>query len=127
MGGFYKLSQMVIGEDIAPIVAEWHVLAERPGPEETLFGLVGHIKSLEGETPETSTPKATKRAEKKRQPVYLEDDLRLIRVDDPEESYQSLRKRGSVIQLSAYFCEGKMEFTDTGSYLFSSGLCCKID
>jgi|TARA_R100001244_G_scaffold33288_4_gene31157 hypothetical protein len=68
----------------------------------SLFGLVAHIKSLEEKTPATFTPKANKRAEKKRQPVYLEDDLRLIRGDDPEKSYQSLRKRGVVIELSAY-------------------------
>lgn len=99
----YQLSslliQMGIGEDIAPIVAE-QALAERP--DESLFGLVAHIKSLEDRALTTSTPKATKQAEKKRQPVYLEDDLRLIRDDDPEESYRSLRKRGVVIELSAY-------------------------
>lgn len=93
------LIQMGIGEDIAPIVAE-QALAERP--EESLFGLVAHIKSLEEKAPATSAPKADKQAEKRRQPVHLEDDLRLITSDDPEESYQSLRKRGVVIELSAY-------------------------
>jgi len=34
--------------------------------------------------------------------MYVEDDLRLIRDDDPEDTYQSLRKRGVIIELSAY-------------------------
>jgi len=93
------LLQMGIGEDIAPTVAE-QALAERPNDD--LFALVAHIKDLGERAPATPPPKVRSRTKDKPAPVYLEDDLRLIRDDDPEESYQSLKARGVVIEISSY-------------------------
>lgn len=93
------LVQMGIGEDIAPTVAE-QALAERPNDD--LFELVAHIKHLEEKGPAAPPPKVRSRTKEKPTPVYLEDDLRLIRDDDPEESYQSLKARGVVIEISSY-------------------------
>ena len=93
------LVQMGIGEDIAPTVAE-QALAERPNDD--LFELVAHIKHLEEKKPAAPPPKARSRRKEKPAPVYLEDDLRLIRDDDPEESYQTLKARGVVIEISSY-------------------------
>ena len=90
---------MGIGEDIAPTVAE-QALAERPNDD--LFALVAHIKDLGERAPATPPPKVRSRTKDKPAPVYLEDDLRLIRDDDPEESYQSLKARGVVIEISSY-------------------------
>jgi hypothetical protein len=93
------LVQMGIGEDIAPIVAE-QALEERPN--EDLFSLVAHIKNLEDKTTAQPATKANPQKKEKLRPMYVEDDLRLIRDDDPEETYQSLRKRGVIIEISAY-------------------------
>ena len=93
------LVQMGIGEDIAPTVAE-QALSERPNDD--LFELVAHIKHLEERKPAAPSPKVRSRTKEKPTPVYLEDDLRLIRDDDPEESYQSLKARGVVIEISSY-------------------------
>jgi len=93
------LVQMGIGEDIAPIVAE-QALEERPN--EDLFSLVAHIKNLEDKTTAQPATKANPQKKEKLRPMYVEDDLRLIQDDDPEDTYQSLRKRGVIIELSAY-------------------------
>jgi len=93
------LVQMGIGEDIAPTVAE-QALAERP--DEDLFALVAHIKDLGDRAPAAPPPKVRSRTKEKPAPVYLEDDLRLISDDDPEESYQSLKARGVVIDIAPY-------------------------
>lgn len=85
---------MGIGEDIAPAVAE-QALAERPNDD--LFALVAHINDLGERAPAAPPPKNHSRTKEKPAPVYLEDDLRVIRDDDPEKSYQSLKTRGVVI------------------------------
>lgn len=93
------LVQMGIGEDIAPIVAE-QALEERPN--EDLFSLVAHIKNLEDKTTAQPVTKANTQKKEKLRPMYVEDDLRLIRDNDSEETYTSLRKRGVIIEISAY-------------------------
>jgi hypothetical protein len=93
------LGQMGIGEDIAAIVAE-QALEERP--DEDLFSLVAHIKKLEEKTPAQPETKAGPQKKEKLRPVYLKDDLRLTRDEDSEATYRSLKKRGVIIELSAY-------------------------
>ena len=93
------LVQMGIGEDIAPAVAE-QALAERP--DDDLFALVAHINDLGERAPAASPPKNHSRTKEEPAPVYLEDDLRVIRDDDPKKSYQSLKTRGVVIEISSY-------------------------
>ncbi|WP_254774518.1 ATP-binding protein [Marinobacter sp. AC-23] len=94
------LVQMGIGEDIAPVVAE-QALEEKPADD--LFSLVAHIKNL-NEKNETTAKQAQPKRDKRTllDPVYVDDDLRLIRQEDPEKSYQSLKSRGTVIDLLAY-------------------------
>lgn len=93
------LIQMGIGEDIAPSVAD-QALAENPN--DSLFELVGHIKNLEERSVDMPVQKTSPRKSKKPSPVYVEDDLRLVQGEDPEMTYQALRKKGVIIELSAY-------------------------
>jgi hypothetical protein len=93
------LIQMGIGEDIAPSVAD-QALAENPN--DSLFELVGHIKNLEERSVDMPVQKTSTRKSKKPSPVYVEDDLRLVQGEDPEMTYQALRKKGVIIELSAY-------------------------
>ena len=93
------LVQMGIGKDIAPTVAS-QALTERPNDD--LFELVAHIKHLGEIEPAAPPPKVSSRKKEMLAPVHLEDDLRLMRDDDPEESYQILKARGVVIEISSY-------------------------
>ena len=93
------LIQMGIGEDIAPSVAD-QALAENPN--DSLFELVGHIKNLEERSVDMPVQKTSPRKSKKPSPVYVEDDLRLVQGEDPEMTYQALRKKGVIIELSTY-------------------------
>ncbi|WP_438580491.1 ATP-binding protein [Aeromonas sobria] len=91
------LVQMGLGEDIAPLVAE-QTIAEKP--EEDLFGLVAHIRNLQ----ERKAPlgKPVKPKAEPLCPVYLDNDLRQLRDDDPLLSYQNLKQVGIIIELAAY-------------------------
>ncbi|MGE6235352.1 ATP-binding protein [Aeromonas media] len=91
------LIQMELGEDIAPLVAE-QAIAEKP--EEDLFGLVAHIRNLQ----ERKAPpgKPVKPKAEPLCPVYLDNDLRQLRDDDPLLSYQNLKQVGIIIELAAY-------------------------
>lgn len=93
------LIQMGIGEDIAPTVAD-QALEERP--EANLLELVAHIKDLEDRTSDLPIPKKSSSKAQKLQPVYVENDLRLASGEDSESVYQTLRKKGVIIELSAY-------------------------
>jgi len=93
------LVKMGIGEDIAPSIAE-RALSERP--EDSLFELVGHIKNLEERSVDMPVQKTSARKSEKPSPVYVEGDLRLEQRDDPEMTYQALREKGVIIELSAY-------------------------
>jgi hypothetical protein len=91
------LVQMGIGPDIAPIVAE-QAIEEKPN--EDLLGLVAHIRSLQEKTPSKAVQK--KVVVKPSKPVYMENDLRLVRQNSGSETYGKLQKMGVIIQLDSY-------------------------
>lgn len=77
------LVEMGIGADIAPIVAE-QALEEKP--DEDLFGLVAHIRFLRDKKPK---PEKTIKSKKKLcGPIYVENDLRLLKKDTAEATYK---------------------------------------
>ena len=91
------LEQMGIGPDIAPIVAE-QAITEKP--EEDLFGLVAHIRSLREKQP--PKPQKPKSKVTKLTPKYVKGDLRLMRQDDGRTTYEQLKKSGVLIDLGRY-------------------------
>ncbi|RCU51048.1 ATP-binding protein [Corallincola holothuriorum] len=91
------LIRMGLGKDVAPLAAQ-QALIEKP--EEDLFGLVAHIKSLEDEPEQpskTSTPTA-----KKLTPTYVDNDLRLLRSDEPMSTYRTLKNEGNILDITPY-------------------------
>jgi len=91
------LVQMGIGPDIAPVVAEQAIEEQ---PDEDLFGLVVHVRSLrEKQPPKPQQPKAKATRLK---PAYLENDLRLLREKDGDATYQEFQKMGTVIELELF-------------------------
>ncbi|ABA90165.1 Tn7 transposase DNA-binding protein TnsC [Syntrophotalea carbinolica DSM 2380] len=94
------LEQMGLGQDIAPVVAE-QAIEEKP--DEDLFGLVSHVRNLQEKTePRTEPAKPVRQKAAPLKPVYLDNDLRLMRDDDPQVSYQNFKRSGVIIDLTAY-------------------------
>ncbi|MDV7105397.1 ATP-binding protein [Vibrio sp. TH_r3] len=91
------LKQFNIGSDLAPILAKQ---AMEQFPNEDLFGLVAKVKELKDPTPQIKKKKQKK--ELGYTPVYISNDLRIMRDDDPEFTYQNLVKGGVVIDLMQY-------------------------
>jgi len=91
------LVKMGIGQDIAPVVAE-QAIEEKP--DEDLFGLVAQVRSLQ----EKTTPKQAlnKAAAKPTKPVYLKNDLRLVRQNSGDETYSNFQEMGVVIRLDRF-------------------------
>jgi len=91
------LMQMGIGSDIAPVVAE-QAIEEKP--DEDLLGLVAHIRALQ----EKPTPKqvSKKAVAKPAKPVYLKNDLRLVRQSSGTETYSKFQEMGVVIRLDSF-------------------------
>ena len=88
---------MGIGSDIAPVVAE-QAIEEKP--DEDLLGLVAHIRALQ----EKPTPKqvSKKAVAKPAKPVYLKNDLRLVRQSSGTETYSKFQEMGVVIRLDSF-------------------------
>lgn len=91
------LIKMGIGADIAPLTAK-QALEEKP--EEDLFGLVAHIKSL-SDIP-SQPPQPEKSKVEKLKPCYVENDLRLLRTDDPMSTYQNMKRAGMILDITPY-------------------------
>jgi len=89
-----------IGKDIAPIVAA-QAIEERPNDD--LFGLVAHIRDLQEKRIDLSNRENRKgKKTVPLKPVYLENDLRLLRDDDSQIAYQNFKKSGIIIDLTDY-------------------------
>ncbi|MEJ6079165.1 ATP-binding protein [Vibrio sp. 1-Bac 57] len=91
------LIRMGIGADIAPLTAK-QALKEKP--EEDLFGLIAHIKQL-SESPNTAL-KATTKTIEKLQPIFVKNDLRLLRGDEPLSTYRNLKNEGMILDITPY-------------------------
>jgi hypothetical protein len=91
------LVQMGIGSDIAPVVAEQAIEEQ---PDEDLFGLVAHVRSLREKQP--PKPQSPKPRVTKLTPKYLADDLRLLASSVGEDCYQNFKKGGVVLSISDY-------------------------
>ena len=90
------LIQTGVGTDIAPVVAE-QAIHEKPG--EDLFGLMAHIRDLKDKKP---SPKKTQPKSVHIKPIFTEQDLRLLRKDSGEGTYQQLKKEGLIISIEHY-------------------------
>jgi hypothetical protein len=90
------LKQFNIGSDLAPTLAKQ---ALEQFPNEDLLGLVSKVKELKD-----PSPKITKkgRVSNKYTPIYIDDDLRVLRDDDSGKSYEALCRSGVIIELSNY-------------------------
>ncbi|MDR5899481.1 ATP-binding protein [Halomonas vilamensis] len=86
-----------IGKDIASIVAE-QALEERP--DDDIFSLVAYIKELQEK--EEPRPAKSRTKVSKIQPTFLDGDLRLLRDDDLNISYQNFKANGVVVDMLAY-------------------------
>ncbi|WP_151704770.1 ATP-binding protein [Nitrincola alkalilacustris] len=96
------LVQIGIGDDIAPIIAE-QALDERPDEKDNLLGLLAHIQSMNSKVETTTSTTSTQKPKKQvLNPAYVDHDLRLMRDDDSEQTYQNLKKKGVVIDLLEY-------------------------
>ena len=91
------LIRMGLGEDIAPLAAQ-QALEEKP--EEDLFGLVAHIKSLE-DKPEPA-PKLPTLDKEKLEPDYVNNDLRLLRSDESMSTYNTLKSERMILDITPY-------------------------
>lgn len=91
------LIRMGIGADIAPLTAR-QALEEKP--DEDLFGLVAHIKSL-GDKPSQPLKPAKSKVEKLT-PVYVDNDLRLLRTDEPMSTYHNMKSAGMILDITPY-------------------------
>ncbi|SEF62758.1 ATP-binding protein [Vibrio hangzhouensis] len=100
-GMLSELTKMLIlmglGEDIAPLTAR-QAIDEKP--EEDLFGLVAHIKSLE-DKPDLPSKLSTKKV-KKLEPIFVNNDLRLLRGDKPMSTYSHLKSEGMILDITPY-------------------------
>jgi hypothetical protein len=88
---------MGLGADIAPIAAQ-QALDERP--EEDIFGLVAHIKSLEDKPDPILKPSSSKG--EKLEPSFVENDLRLLRSDDQMSTYNNLKSEGLILDITPF-------------------------
>lgn len=93
------LVQMGVGKDIAPVVAE-QAIAEKPDAD--LFGLVAHIRDLQDRDKVSHSAKKAKSKAEVLRPAFLPNDLRLLRDDDPQVSYENMKNSGVIIELAAY-------------------------
>lgn len=91
------LIRMGIGPDIAPLTAKQAI---KEKPDEDLFGLVAHIKSL-NDKPAVAAKSATPKVHKL-QPVYVENDLRLLHGDEPLSTYNNLKNTGMILDITPY-------------------------
>ncbi|MCG9731113.1 ATP-binding protein [Shewanella sp. Isolate13] len=91
------LIRVGIGADIAPLTAK-QALEEKP--EEDLFGLVAHIKSLSEMHRQPAKPVRSK--VEKLKPVYVENDLRLLRTDTPMSTYKNMKRAGMILDITPY-------------------------
>jgi hypothetical protein len=91
------LVRMGIGSDIAPLAAK-QALSEKP--DEDLFGLVAHIKSLNDISNSPIPP--VKQKPDKVSPIYVKNDLRLLRGDEPLSTYHHLKKAGMILDITHY-------------------------
>jgi len=91
------LIRMGLGTDIAPLAAQ-QALDERP--EEDLFGLVAHIKSLEDKPEQVLKPSSSK--VEKLEPYFVDNDLRLLRNDEPMSTYNNLKSEGLILDITTY-------------------------
>ncbi|MBL4828757.1 MAG: ATP-binding protein [Aliivibrio sp.] len=91
------LIRMGLGADVAPLAAR-QALEEKP--EEDLFGLVAHIKSLEDKSESSPLPLRVK--VKKLEPIYVDNDLRLLRSDEPMSTYNTLKNEGVILDITPY-------------------------
>ncbi|MBF4391049.1 ATP-binding protein, partial [Vibrio anguillarum] len=91
------LQQFNIGSDLAPILAK-QVMEQFPN--EDLFGLVAKVKELKDPTPQIKKKKQKK--ESGYIPVYIDEDLRVLRDSDPDMNYEALYRSGVIIELSDY-------------------------
>ncbi|WED62137.1 hypothetical protein [Vibrio alginolyticus] len=69
-------------------------------PSEDLFGLVAHIKSLEDKPATKSKPEKSIVA--KLRPHYVDNDLRLLRSDNPMSTYNNLKREGMILDITPY-------------------------
>lgn len=88
---------MGLGEDIASLTAQ-QALAEKP--EEDLFGLVAHIKSLKDK--DSVKTKSSSSKVTKLEPSFVENDLRLLRSDEPMSTYHHLKNEGMILDITSY-------------------------
>lgn len=88
------LKQFNIGEDIVPSLAEQAIGQH---PDKNLFELIALINDLK--EPDKPKPKKEKAVY---EPIYIEDDLRLYRDDDPNIYYKNLVNHGVVIDMTPY-------------------------
>lgn len=97
---YADLAEMLIklgfGEDIAPNVAK-QAIEEKP--EEDLFGLLAHIKSLQ-EKPKTSIEPQKK--SEKLQPKYMENDIRQLHSSEPLATYNNLKQERVILDITPY-------------------------
>ncbi|MDE1265806.1 ATP-binding protein [Vibrio aestuarianus] len=91
------LIRMGLGEDVAKLAARQAIDEQ---PSEDLFGLVAHIKSLEDKPATKSKPEKSIVAKLK--PRYVENDLRLLRSDEPMSTYAHLKKEGMILDITPY-------------------------
>ena len=91
------LIRMGLGDDVAKLAAQ-QAIDEKP--HEDLFGLVAHIKSLEDKPVDKS--KHTKLKVTKLEPNYVDNDLRLLRSDEPMSTYRYLKSEGMILDITPY-------------------------
>ncbi len=91
------LIRMGLGDDVAKLAAQ-KAIDEKPN--EDLFGLVAHIKSLEDKSFSESKP--TKPQVTKLEPNYVDNDLRLFRSDEPMSTYHHLKSEGMILDITPY-------------------------
>ncbi|WP_336270567.1 ATP-binding protein [Vreelandella arctica] len=103
---FQRLSSILanfgIGEDIIPAIASQAI---EENPDADIWTLVEHVKRLEDPqkgNAEKKAPASDKAKVKALQPRYTENDLRLMRQNDAEKSYQHFKKKGVIIDFLAY-------------------------
>ncbi|MER2492632.1 ATP-binding protein [Catenovulum sediminis] len=94
------LTQMEIGPDIAPELANYAIVNH---PDKTLFELIGVITNpSKPQNSELSKPKhGSKKSSKKLIPAYTENDLRLIFQADTD-MYAEFKKAGTILDITPY-------------------------
>ncbi|EGQ7896578.1 ATP-binding protein [Vibrio parahaemolyticus] len=91
------LTRMGLGEDVAKLAAR-QAIDEKP--DEDLFGLVAHIKFLEDKPVSKRGTEKTKVVQLESH--FIENDLRLLRSDEPMSTYTHLKKEGMILDIMPY-------------------------